>query len=163
MVHPDGCLPEDPAECAYDRGALPFQDANSTGFQSLYPTLPVSPLPSHSPVSSASSVQSLHSPNRTSFSSLGDSPHEILGSPPFEGHSDTNFMFNTKSPSDHHSNRSHSASLSAPEPSSAGRRKRPLEDEVMEIMGDFKRGRLSDIDDGMFCLVCTTFWYSFAR
>ena len=34
VVHPDGCLPEDPAECAYDRGALPFQDANSTGFQS---------------------------------------------------------------------------------------------------------------------------------
>lgn len=131
----------------------PKGSSNSTSFQGLYPTLPVSPLLSgqsqQSPVSSASSVQSLHSPNRTSFSSLGDSPHEILGSPPFDGQPDNNnFMFNKKSPSDHHSNRSHSAGLSAPEPSSAGRRKRPLEDEVMEIMGDFKRGRLSDIDDG---------------
>lgn len=34
MVHPDGCLPEDPTECAYERGVLPFQDSNSTGFQS---------------------------------------------------------------------------------------------------------------------------------
>lgn len=34
MIHPDGCLSEDPRQCAYDRGVLAFQDSNSTGFQS---------------------------------------------------------------------------------------------------------------------------------
>jgi hypothetical protein len=33
VPHPDGCTPDDPADCAYTRGTLPFHGANSTGLQ----------------------------------------------------------------------------------------------------------------------------------
>lgn len=127
--------------------------STQSSFHGLYPTLPISPLPSgqsvHSPTSSASSVQSMHSPNRTSFSSQDGSPQDLLGSPPFQTRSpDCNFVLNAQSPPAQQSYRSHSAGLSAVEPSSGGRRKRPLEDEVLEIMGDFKRGKLTDLNDG---------------
>ncbi|KAM0719693.1 hypothetical protein Q7P37_003824 [Cladosporium fusiforme] len=33
VLHPQGCTPDDPADCPYSRGALPFQGANNTGLQ----------------------------------------------------------------------------------------------------------------------------------
>lgn len=33
VLHPDGCTPNDPKDCPYSRGALPFNGANNTGLQ----------------------------------------------------------------------------------------------------------------------------------
>lgn len=33
VPHPQGCTPDDPTDCPYSRGALPFQGTNNTGFQ----------------------------------------------------------------------------------------------------------------------------------
>ena len=33
IPHPQGCTPDDPIDCPYDRGVLPFQGNNNTGFQ----------------------------------------------------------------------------------------------------------------------------------
>jgi len=33
IPHPQGCTPDDPRDCPYDRGVLPFQGTNNTGFQ----------------------------------------------------------------------------------------------------------------------------------
>jgi hypothetical protein len=33
VPHPQGCTPDDPTDCPYDRGVLPFDGTNNTGFQ----------------------------------------------------------------------------------------------------------------------------------
>jgi hypothetical protein len=33
IPHPQGCTPDDPTDCPYDRGVLPFEGTNNTGFQ----------------------------------------------------------------------------------------------------------------------------------
>jgi hypothetical protein len=33
VPHPQGCTPDDPTDCPYDRGVLPFEGTNNTGFQ----------------------------------------------------------------------------------------------------------------------------------
>jgi len=33
IPHPQGCTPDDPTDCPFSRGALPFQGTNNTGFQ----------------------------------------------------------------------------------------------------------------------------------
>ena len=33
IPHPQGCTPDDPTNCPYSRGALPFEGTNNTGFQ----------------------------------------------------------------------------------------------------------------------------------